>query len=424
MESGNLGVNEMRLMVGTEAHPKNPMVENDSSGIIATANSRSNIAYRAFDQNDETSWEIRPHILPGILNLNLGYRIMPTGMYYVTSGSGSDSFLDYYVIASVDSLMWDTLYHHSTDNGTAPDIMFPDIPYIEISNPDSADQFGQGSAVPFKSTLFNIDYDKVDKVLYFVNGSFVGSSSTQFDYLYEWAASLPMGMHTVSSKVVYNSFADTLTSPGVEFEIRETSVYTDIELIPDEIILMPSAILAFQATALDQFGDALADQPDFNWSVSGGGAISGTGVFTAGDTLGDYQLYVEATVSSTTLKDTATISITDVPGACLVTFDEPLHVMWDTLLNCQDASGSVYVDELNGKLVLDASSSSCNTFFDRDYFNGIISPATKEDFDVYVKVDVSSSDYSSGSRAGIIVGRNLSPGGAGVASVAVRPYKW
>src|SRR5207249_1103687 len=40
------------------------------------------------------------------------------------------------------------------------------------------------------------------------------------------------------------------------------------------------------ATALDQFGVALASQPIFAWSVNGGGAISSLGLFTAGSTAG------------------------------------------------------------------------------------------------------------------------------------------
>ncbi|HLZ08452.1 MAG TPA: hypothetical protein VKT80_07695, partial [Chloroflexota bacterium] len=42
----------------------------------------------------------------------------------------------------------------------------------------------------------------------------------------------------------------------------------------------------FTATAKDQFGTALAPQPTFNWSVNAGGAISGTGLFTAGSSAG------------------------------------------------------------------------------------------------------------------------------------------
>src|SRR5205085_12666008 len=42
----------------------------------------------------------------------------------------------------------------------------------------------------------------------------------------------------------------------------------------------------FTATGSDQFGVSLTTQPSFSWTVSGGGSIGTTGLFTAGTTTG------------------------------------------------------------------------------------------------------------------------------------------
>ena len=50
--------------------------------------------------------------------------------------------------------------------------------------------------------------------------------------------------------------------------------------------MLTSSTQQFTASALDQFGDAISPLPPVTWSVTGGGTISATGLFTAGLTAG------------------------------------------------------------------------------------------------------------------------------------------
>lgn len=59
------------------------------------------------------------------------------------------------------------------------------------------------------------------------------------------------------------------------------STLSSIAVSPASTQVITNASLAFRASALDQFGDPLALQPGFAWSVTGGGGINSTGLFTA-----------------------------------------------------------------------------------------------------------------------------------------------
>jgi hypothetical protein len=61
---------------------------------------------------------------------------------------------------------------------------------------------------------------------------------------------------------------------------------TSIVVSPSTATVSPSATQQFSATARDQFATNLTTQPTFTWSVSGGGTVSSSGLFTAGTTAG------------------------------------------------------------------------------------------------------------------------------------------
>ena len=80
-----------------------------------------------------------------------------------------------------------------------------------------------------------------------------------------------------------------------------------VQVLPSSGIVAPGATLQFTATARDQFGQAMAVQPGFSWSVVGG-TISSTGLFTAGTATG--VVTVTATTGSTI--GTAAVTVTNV----------------------------------------------------------------------------------------------------------------
>lgn len=90
---------------------------------------------------------------------------------------------------------------------------------------------------------------------------------------------------TFSKAGVY-SFVVTITdaaglaiSSSVNVTVQQT--LTSIVVSPGTATVSAGRTLAFLARALDQFGDNLAQQPVFTWSVTGRGTISKSGVYSA-----------------------------------------------------------------------------------------------------------------------------------------------
>jgi hypothetical protein len=95
------------------------------------------------------------------------------------------------------------------------------------------------------------------------------------------------------------SFRVTITDAGglsvmssVNVTVRQT--FTTILITPSKVTLLDNAQQQFRAYAFDQFGQVLATQPGFTWSVaSGPGTVSKTGLYTAPST-GQGMAVVEA----------------------------------------------------------------------------------------------------------------------------------
>jgi hypothetical protein len=68
--------------------------------------------------------------------------------------------------------------------------------------------------------------------------------------------------------------------------VTVNTTFTSIGVSPGTATVGPGLSQQFTATAKDQFGNAISSQPLITWSVNGGGAISNTGLFTAGSTSG------------------------------------------------------------------------------------------------------------------------------------------
>jgi hypothetical protein len=78
---------------------------------------------------------------------------------------------------------------------------------------------------------------------------------------------------------------------------------------PSSASVSTSATQQFTATARDQFATNLATQPTFTWTVSGGGTLSGSGLFTAGTTAGGPYT---VTAKSGTVSGTASVTVSAV----------------------------------------------------------------------------------------------------------------
>jgi subtilase family serine protease len=92
--------------------------------------------------------------------------------------------------------------------------------------------------------------------------------------------------------MIANIYGMTVTS-DVNVVVQQTA--SNLVLTPASGSLSNGGTLQFSAKVLDQFGHAMNPQPAFTWSLSGGGALSGDGLYTAPSFgIGSSTVYVSA----------------------------------------------------------------------------------------------------------------------------------
>jgi phospholipase C len=90
------------------------------------------------------------------------------------------------------------------------------------------------------------------------------------------------------TKAGHYTFRVTVTDQGGQIATSQVSVTvnqtkTGIYIVPAGTSTLINTSKQFKATAYDQFRTDLSTQPTFTWSVNGGGTISSTGLFIAGN---------------------------------------------------------------------------------------------------------------------------------------------
>jgi hypothetical protein len=108
-------------------------------------------------------------------------------------------------------------------------------------------------------------------------------------------------------------------SGGFDADLRCSAaapVLTTITVSPASTSVQTSGTQQFSATGSDQFGQPMTPQPAFTWSVSGGGAISTGGLFTAVSTAGGP---FTVTVASGSVSGTASVTVTATPVLSTIT---------------------------------------------------------------------------------------------------------
>jgi subtilase family serine protease len=128
--------------------------------------------------------------------------------------------------------------------------------------------------------------------LYAMQGGYGGSI---WAGQYAWASTTPYFDVTTGFNGTCNPLVlcqavsgwDGPTGLGSIAAVTAPPVLTTITVSPSSATVLTNGTLPFSATALDQNGNPLATQPaTFTWSASGDGAISASGVFTAGTSAG------------------------------------------------------------------------------------------------------------------------------------------
>ena len=104
------------------------------------------------------------------------------------------------------------------------------------------------------------------------------------------------------------------TTSSVNVTVEQT--LTTVSVSPASVTLAPNATQQFTATALDQFGKAMASQPSFAWSLAplSAGSINSTGLYTAPATSGTATVLATA---NTIDIGTASVTVSDTPPTVL-----------------------------------------------------------------------------------------------------------
>ena len=115
---------------------------------------------------------------------------------------------------------------------------------------------------------------------------------------------------TYTLQVVIADLGGLTATSALALTVNQT--VTSIAVAPTTATVNVSATQQFTATARDQFATALATQPTFTWTVSGGGSISSSGLFTAGTTGGGPYT---VTAASGGVSGTASVTVSSTPTA-------------------------------------------------------------------------------------------------------------
>lgn len=83
-----------------------------------------------------------------------------------------------------------------------------------------------------------------------------------------------------------------------------------LSISPPTASVAPLGTQAFTATQADQFGAAIGGQPSVTWTVTGGGTISASGLFTAGSTTGGP---FTISASGGSISGTASVTVSSAP---------------------------------------------------------------------------------------------------------------
>jgi Bacterial Ig-like domain (group 2) len=157
--------------------------------------------------------------------------------------------------------------------------------------------------------------------LYTTQGGYGGSTLAG---QYAWAAGTPYydvtsGSNGTCSPSVLCTAGTGWDGPTGRGSIAATTappVLTTITVSPSSASVTTGGTQQFSATGKDQYGQPMSPQPTFTWSVSSGGTISSSGLFTAGSTTGGP---FTVTATSGSVSGTASVTVTAPPVLTTIT---------------------------------------------------------------------------------------------------------
>jgi hypothetical protein len=417
-------IHSFAFRTGATVFPREPMTSNVSQGITLDATWNADTVWRAFDQDTDSGWSHHNYFTPGGWTMDVGenQRFVPSGVN-MRMRSGNDRWTDFDVEASVDGEIWDTIWSRRfADDGymstAGEEILFADMPFIELNNIEDGGVFGLGTAFALQAELTHME--DVTGVEYFANGISIGTATSGPDYELAWTPS-ELGEYTLTAVATFDSGARSQTTWfPVNIEIQPASVLDRIDLSPQSIRVYPEASVQMEAVAYDQYDLPLDPQPSFSWNVVGGdGVIDSEGLFTAGETTGTFSVEATASFEGITLTGTQPVIVVDADNFCREYFaGEVLRPVWD-FVSLEPWPGA-RADVDNGQLII--QSRGANMWQATQEFSVVRRTDITGDFDVSVKVISQNDPFThNNSKLGIIAANNFDdPGQGGFVMVNTR----
>jgi O-glycosyl hydrolase len=241
----------------------------------------------------------------------------------------SVSQLDLYYTSATNNLAYggSVAVNNGSFNATIPaDSVFTLTGFagvqVVMASPANGARFNAPATVPLGATAATssggIAYVR------FYAGSSKLSDLTNAPYEFNWT-NVPMGDYALTA-VATDTAGNSATSTVVNITVA--GPMAQIAVAPASVAVSTGGTQQFYATAGDQKGHVLAPQPAFAWSVSGGGTIDNTGLFSAGSSAGGP---FNVAAASGGLVGTASVSVTAVSGGTIGNTKEgtSTDTMWD-----------------------------------------------------------------------------------------------
>ena len=179
---------------------------------------------------------------------------------------------------------------------------------VALTNPVNGARFTAPATIPLAATATTAAGSIA--LVWFYNGVTPLGEATVAPYGFTWN-NVPMGNYALTA-VAGDTFGNVGTSAVVNVTV--VGPLTQIGVTPANATVAPGGTQQFSATAGDLMGRLLDPQPVFSWSVSGGGSIDGTGLFTAGGSAGGPFNVVAASGGFT---GTGSVSVVDMSSGTI-----------------------------------------------------------------------------------------------------------
>ena len=232
---------------------------------------------------------------------------------------------------------------------------------VALTNPVNGAQFSAPATIPLAATATSTAGSIA--LVGFYNGATELGEATSAPYGFTWN-SVPMGNYALTAVA-----GDILGNIGTSAVVNVTVVgaLAQIGVTPANAAVVPGGQQQFTAMGADLLGHTLVPQPPFSWSVSGGGTIDGTGLFTAGSAAGGP---FSVAAASGGITGTASVSVVAVSGGTIGNTKNgtSTDTMWDNgpwiNLGRFQAGSNMVVSTMHAKVGAIAGGCKCAIYTD------------------------------------------------------------